>query len=233
MDYNVDITNHTKSTYYKVKYNQIHMMRYQGYLSEEYEYPFFRDFDEEGMKNLFMDYYIEKVRNKKITIPQALTMTYTNNKGVQKICYYMNESNSLSGNVLVDQVRKMFDKIGNIKEVVIISVGKLESYTKSALMDFPSYTFNHFRYQELLYDPFDNGLVPKHVLYSTEQTKEFFKMNSNVKPHNLPLIFESDVCVKRLNGRPGQIVYIERDHHRIESLVGHSKTIRIIVPDED
>nr|QBK93795.1 MAG: DNA-directed RNA polymerase subunit 5 [Pithovirus LCPAC406] len=209
------------------------MMRYQGYSSEEYEYPFFKDFDKEGMKDLFMNYYIEKVRSKRITIPKALTMIYTDDKGVQKICYYMNESNSLSGNVLVDQVRKMFGEIGDILNVVIIAVGKLESYTKSALMDFPSYTFNHFRYEELLYDPFDNNLVPKHILYSEEQTREFFKTNPNVKPNNLPRIFESDVCVKRLNGKSGQIVHIERNHHRTESLVGCSRTIRIIVPDED
>nr|QBK92698.1 MAG: DNA-directed RNA polymerase subunit 5 [Pithovirus LCPAC401] len=209
------------------------MMRYQGYSSEEYEYPFFKYFDKEGMKDLFMDYYIEKVRSKRITIPKALTMIYTDDKGSEMICYYINESNSLSGNVLVDQVRKMFDEIGDIKNVVIIAVGKLESYTKSALMDFPSYTFVHFRYEELLYDPFDNDLVPKHILYSREQTEEFFKMNSKMKPHNLPRIFESDVCIKRLNGKPGQIVHIERNYHRIESIVGHSKTIRIIVPDED
>ncbi len=232
MDYDVDINDYTKTTYYKIKYNQIRMMQYQGYQSEEYDFTFFKYYDKDGMKDDFMNYYQDKVRSKRITIPQALTKIYTNDKGIRKICYYINESDSLSGDVLVDQVRKMFGEIGQIKNVIIISSGKLGADTKHALKDFPSYTFNHFRHQELLYDPFDNSLVPKHILYSKEQTKEFFKMNSNVKPSDLARVYVSDVCIKRLNGNPGQIVYIIRNQYRPESLINCSRTIRIIVPDE-
>nr|QBK93128.1 MAG: DNA-directed RNA polymerase subunit 5 [Pithovirus LCPAC403] len=233
MDYGVKATEYTKRVYYKVKYYQIRMLKYQKFdTSEEEAYPFFQNFEEEGMKDMFMNYYIDKARSKGITIPQALTKVYYNSEGVEKQCYYMNESSSVSGDVLIDQVRKMLDESSSINNIIIISPGKLGSDTKSTLIDFPALVFTCFQYSELLNDPFDNDLVPRHTLLSFKQTKNFYRANPNIEESNLPCIYENDPVAKRLNGKPGQIMFIERYICVKGSFVSYSSTIRRVIEGE-
>ena len=230
MNFNAEVTKEARNIYYKIKYHQICMMKRQGYdTSEESSYEFFKEFGKEGMEELFMNHYLKIVRSKKLTVPESLTKLYINKEGTKKQCYYMNESNSATGQVLVDQVRKMLGETKDIRNIVIIAPKKLGAETRTTLIDFPSYTFTRFEYSELKYNPFDNDLVPEHTLLTYEETRSFYKNNPSIKEEDLPLIYETDAIIKRLNGKSNQIVYIKRKTNRPESVSSYSISIRRII----
>ncbi len=224
------LNDETRSVLYNIKYHQIKMMKQQKFDTQsEEDLDFFANFEEEGMMDKFAEYYIDKAFNDKTTITEALSNIYTNSTGTSKQCYYMARSDSATGDVLVDQVRKMFTEIGKtVRNIVIIAPNKLGSDAASQLADFPAYKFSTFTHKELGYDPFDSDWVPEHTLLSTVEAKMILN-ELNTKIDNLPAISETDPPIKRLDGRSGQIVKITRKITNTSSLVKESIAYRRII----
>ncbi len=214
---------------YKVKFQQIKMMKRQKFdTTEEEDLIFFREFNKKGMIEKFMAHYTNISKHSNSTISEAFSKIYINSVGMQKYCYYIPRSDSSTGHVLVHQIRKMFNTIGKIKNIIIIAPGKLGSDSNTALRDFPSYAFTSFMHEELLYDPFDNILVPDHIILDDKETREFLS-KCKLQLSSLPIIWEMDPPAKRLAARHGQIIKIIRKIYDPDALVKETVTYRRVI----
>nr|QBK93509.1 MAG: DNA-directed RNA polymerase subunit 5 [Pithovirus LCPAC404] len=195
------------------------MMRRQHFDTEvEDNLEFFARYNKNGMLNLFSKYYIEKADSERTSVSRALSRLYVSDKGVKKYCYYMNKSLSATGDVLVDQMRKLLSEITITQNIVIIAPNKLGSDVASVIKDLPSYTFTSFLHKELLYDPFDSYLVPEHVLLSKEEGIKLLE-ELKIDIDDLPDIRESDPPAKRLAAARGDIIKITREIYDVTALV--------------
>ncbi|MDP8002735.1 MAG: DNA-directed RNA polymerase subunit H [Caldisphaera sp.] len=70
----------------------------------------------------------------------------------------------------------------------------------------------------------EHYLVPKHRILSLEESVEVLK-NLGIKPWQLPRISINDPIVKILNGKPGDIIEIDRN----SPTAGKYKAYRIVV----
>ena len=68
----------------------------------------------------------------------------------------------------------------------------------------------HFMDDELMYNPLNHVMVPKHRIMTKEEVKEM-KDIDKITPGKLPQISALDPIAKRLGARPGDILEIMRD----------------------
>ena len=68
----------------------------------------------------------------------------------------------------------------------------------------------HFMDDELMYNPLNHVMVPKHRIMSKDEVKELKEVDK-ITPGKLPQISALDPIAKRLGARPGDILEIMRD----------------------
>ena len=73
-------------------------------------------------------------------------------------------------------------------------------------------------------DPLTHVLVPKHTILSEEEKKEVLN-KYNIAKKQLPRILSSDVIVKAINGKPGDIIKITRK----SPTAGESNFYRVVI----
>nr|QBK93508.1 MAG: DNA-directed RNA polymerase subunit 5 [Pithovirus LCPAC404] len=220
---------------YKVKYYQIRMMRNQNYDTDfEDGLTFFKSFGEDGMFAEFSKHYDNEMEERKLnSFYESINMSYRSKSptaDVEKRCYYIPKSNSKTGNVTVSQLENMLKINTHRKMIIIISETKIGSdslrwmNTKAET----GYRFLTFLFKELMFDIFENYLVPRHILLSRASRKKFLK-DTGINIEQLSRIKEQDPAIKRLDGRPGAIVKIVRKSHSTDALVKRSIFYRLVV----
>ena len=68
----------------------------------------------------------------------------------------------------------------------------------------------HVSLAQLQFNVLEHELVPKHVILTTDEDKEFRKKYSIAKNSNIPEISRFDAAAKAIHARPNQIIKIER-----------------------
>lgn len=63
--------------------------------------------------------------------------------------------------------------------------------------------------KEPSYDVFKHELVPKHILLSPDEAKGVLE-RYHIKPFQLPYVKSSDPAVRKIGGKPGDIVRVIR-----------------------
>lgn len=90
---------------------------------------------------------------------------------------------------------------------ILISPGKLSKPAKNKL-DTTNYWIQVFKQIELVIDPTEHWLVPKHEILSLEEVKTIFPANFNMD--DLPVIKQSDPISKYLGAKQGDVLRIYR-----------------------
>ena len=211
---------------FSVKKTQIEMIRDRGY-NVDAELPLLNYTVDE-----FIETYSEFVSTNKISFNTALNRVYYKSDDTKApiLVYYLqsNGGNTIGVAQIVDFIAYL--KNLNILDVILITNVAIGHQALDRLRSIPILKITYFLESSLTYNPTKHFLVPKHVLYTEEETKKFY-IENNIRPNQMPVIFNSDAINKYYGGVPGQIYYIERNVFANESLVEKTKFFRLVRPD--
>lgn len=107
----------------------------------------------------------------------------------------------------VKNIEKYIDEHNKIVNILIYKNG-ITSFAKNALNELEK-PIECFSYNELTYNVTKHKIVPKHVMMTSDQKKEFLK-KFRVNEVNLPLIPSFDPVVRYYNAKPGTLFEITR-----------------------
>lgn len=211
--------NSLSSLIFKVKKNQIKMVRDRGYDIR----------DELLILNFtvsqFIEYYVQQAHVTKRTFRDALSRIYINEKGEKILVFYF-ETEAGSKRILTSQceellefiVKNIRDTTKNLKEIILICEVPIPSEIQSKLLDLRNYSIQIFLYDELGYNLTEHYLVPKHEFLSESETKQFLK-NNQLDPTLLPLMSIHDPVAKYYGILPKRIVKIYRTNILSETMI--------------
>jgi DNA-directed RNA polymerase subunit H (RpoH/RPB5) len=207
---------------YIVKKNQIKMLQRRGYTvpdSEIYDMTFpqfktylLKKFEDANESPFFL-------LNSEITTPTKLL-----------VWYFPTIGKDVPIQDIYDLISYITDEKGQTKlftHLLLISDQKLGSKSGQRLDEFTNFTLEHFRYDELMYDPTSHFLASKHTRLSNQERKEFYKVN-NVTPSQLPQIYDNDPISKYYNYQVGDLIFIERST-LIANIPDESISYRVVI----
>nr|QBK93129.1 MAG: DNA-directed RNA polymerase subunit 5 [Pithovirus LCPAC403] len=203
-----------EKTLYKVKYQQLKMLQSQGYdTEEESSLPYFKKFGEEGMLEEFID------------ADHILNRRYTSEKGEEpKYCYYINSKPAKK------HIEAMVKTVQDTRIIIIISEKSIGIVVLRELFDLTEqgYRFVTFKFEELTFDIFENFLVPRHKLLSRGQVRNFVNA-TKLSLDQLARIHDKDPAIKRIDGKPGDVVKIYRRTYLHNSIVRNTIVYKLVI----
>jgi DNA-directed RNA polymerase I, II, and III subunit RPABC1 len=219
--------NSAPSNLFKVKKNQLKMIRKRGYdISAE-----------EHMLSMTISQFIEEqsslAKESGNTLKSTLNALYINNEGELIYVYYADTIQN-SKQFGVSQILEILVKIDeyknqgyNINNIIIITELPLSSGATSELEKMPAYNIEVFLNSELAYDPTEHYLVPNHRIMSKDEARQFLRKNK-LKFNQLPLISKRDPIARYYGARVGQIMEISRINLSSETIVDEYLTYRAV-----
>lgn len=221
-----DFDDSQASELFKVKWNQVRMMKDRGYnTTSEDPLGKYRVSD-------FIKTYRGFAEQQKISFKDALKNVYTKDDGqTQTLVYYSETPKDAKGpkKVGFDQIKSIIEMMQgtNITHIILITETALTTEAAGAFRDIPLYRMEHFLYEEMTYYPLDHFLVSKHRLLSETEAADFLR-DSNSQLTDLQAIAVDDRIARHLGAVPGQIFEITRENLSIDTLVDTYKSHRYV-----
>ncbi len=222
-------TDSQASELFRVKVNQIRMMKDRGY-STESEDPImtYRVSD-------FINVYRSFAEETKISFKESLRRTYMrDNDQTSVLVYYPETPRDAKGvkKLGMDQMKSIIEMMtgSNIIHIILITETQLTPDAAGAFKEMPLYRMEHFLYEEMTYNPTDHFLTPKHKLLSDVEASDYLGRNQ-IKIANLPSMSVDDRIARYYGALPGEIFEIDRQNLSIDTLVDTYKAYRKVVHD--
>lgn len=237
-----------------VKQNQLKMVRDRGYNIEPEE-PIL-DCDPENPDHIA--YFIQTYQPKdKTPFREGLSAEYQNElKDVLAVFYPSADPGTTKLGVNpIARITDRANKIQKLRGLIIISDTDLSTTSAKLLAgikagkvaDKPgdmvqtkTYPVQFFFDDQLIYNPTEHYLVPKHIALTPEEQKDYYE-RSHTRPNQMAILryvdiasrlvekdqkYKIDPIVAWYGWRPGQVVKIERVNFITETLVERSVTFR-------
>lgn len=96
------------------------------------------------------------------------------------------------------------------KHSIIISDQKLGSDAIKNINEMPAFRIEHFRFDQLSYNPLEHFLAVQHVRLSKQETKAFYAANHYIVPSQLPTLLSTDPVARYYDFQPGDLIEIHR-----------------------
>jgi DNA-directed RNA polymerase I, II, and III subunit RPABC1 len=214
------------STLYKVKLNQIKMMKDRGYSIPKKEANLLNySLDE------FIDFFYEKMEDYSLT--QLLSIVYTKPDSV--LIWY---APPYGKDVSIEEAREFITQLGeqeksetqSLLHGILITDKNLGSSAASFINNTKLYDIEHFTYPDLRINVTQHFLVPFHKKMSSEESARFLKDNK-LKPSQLPIIWVKDPQSRYYHFRVGDIIRIYRKS-LIDPLSSKTVGYRVVVQDQ-
>lgn len=167
----------------------------------------------------FKSHYEQTARGNNVRFKEALSETYYKNDAIvvdkdntlRVIFTETPGTKSKPGKIGVDIIRGINEYMEkhNIHNVIFITETQLTPDSASKIKGLPSYSIEHFMYQNLVFNVSKHFLVPKHRRMDTNEAREFLEKN-NIDIDKLPIISAMDPVIRYYGGKPGQIFEISR-----------------------
>jgi DNA-directed RNA polymerase subunit H (RpoH/RPB5) len=214
---------------YKVKLNQVRMIRDRGYDIEDEANLLTYSFDN------FKEVYSAFIRDNGMTIRQALGGFYSyppeyqgENTGPIWVAYLeIPEGSHVGKEQIIPIIETAIDpSYSMVKKILLITSVELSPLARTALGELSTHRIEVFHTIDLSYVPIDNYLVPKHVLMTPADKEKTFKGKDISK---IPLISVEDPIARYYGAVPGQVFRIYRRDLTGTSLVTESIFYRLVV----
>jgi DNA-directed RNA polymerase subunit H (RpoH/RPB5) len=101
-------------------------------------------------------------------------------------------------------------KVAEKEEVTETHLVSDASLTPQAKKMVAEHSIRYLSMKNVLIDIFQHSLVPKHTILTDEEKEDLFS-KLKIGAHHLPKIKRTDPIIKLLNGKPGEVVKIQRD----------------------
>jgi DNA-directed RNA polymerase subunit H (RpoH/RPB5) len=194
-----------------VKKNQIKMMQRRGYTVPDatlldYTYDQFESYYKQALESApptdgLPPIDLFDVLTTEIETPRPALVWYTPQQ---------------SRDIPVEDIRDLISYIteddGSLRRyrtVIIISMGKMSTKISQHIEILEQLNYQHFTYQELMYDPTHHFLYVPHVKLKSNEEKAFLA-TVKVQPAQLPTILSSDAIVKYHGWSVNSIIRIKR-----------------------
>lgn len=200
----MDVDTNLVNSLFKIKKNQLKMVRRRGYNIEREENLLFMTLKE------FMDVYIPFAKDQDNTLRGVLTNVYENKEGEKIVAYFADipEKNSTMG---VESLKEFLHELEEQKSKngIIITSKQLSSKAKKEMERLVTYNVQVFLESEMGYDPIEHYLTPEHILLTEEEQREFLTKN-DISIDQLPIILDTDMISRYYGYIPGQVIKINR-----------------------
>lgn len=124
----------------------------------------------------------------------------------EKILIWAISSRTTVGKDMIVRFKKRIDEDETLKRGIIITNGR---YTVSAKSEAQKEGIELIPQNFPTFNVFEHALVPKHEILTPEEREEILK-KYKVKPYQIPNISASDLIVRVIGARPGDILRITR-----------------------
>jgi len=215
---------------YRVKLNQIRMLRKRGYdVTEELPLLFYS-------ADKFASYLTSKQKQTGKHPFSILSNLY--NKGNEYLyVFYSPDIGSSTGKSSVAELINFLnlerERYPGLENAIIISERNLSPEAKSLISKVPLYFIQSFTYSELSWNKTEHVLVDPHTLLTKEEVEIFLRENPLIKLEKMPLMVDSDPMAKYLGARPGDVVKITRRINFYVSSVDKAIAYRLVKKTEE
>ncbi|MNK74653.1 hypothetical protein D3C87_941730 [compost metagenome] len=205
--------NTIRSMLFKVKKNQLQMLKNRGYDIGAEEGTLTTDI------RSFITFYDEQSRLNKKSFREMMNGFYS--RPDDNVYVYFLDTPSDKAEIGKAQITAVMEQLNKdlptVRHVILIAEIGISSDSRTVLSSLPSYHFEFFMYEDLAYNPTENFLASKHTLL-TEGQKYLF-LNSwpeedgkkkKININNLPGITIHDPISKYYGGKAGDIFFIQR-----------------------
>lgn len=196
---------------YKTKITQLKMMKSRGYDITREKHLISYNFQQ------FYNTYDNFCQKNKCSFRTVLSQVYTKKDGTKCGVYYADipKKSSLGKDELCIFLNYLDEY--KIKNGILITSKKLSPGAEKSRKGLVAYNIQIYLYNELLFDPTEHYMVPKHELLSPSEVSQLL-MNNNINVNDMPLIKKTDTIVRYLGAKTGDIIRI----HRINMINGIS-----------
>ena len=218
------------SELFKIKITQLKMIRSRGYDISREQHLLNMNIQQ------FIDLYVPFAQQNNKTIRSFLNQVYFKPSDLQQVnglvVYYTEPTNTKtigkSDTCTIIQYLNQYQNICN--DAIIIANKIINSNGKECLRKVTNYYITIFQTYELLIDPTEHYMVPKHQILTDDELEQLFESNqhNNINIHNFPYIRTDDAIIKYLGGKPRQVVKIQR-RNVLDSMVKLYYVYRTIV----
>lgn len=209
------------SMLFRVKKNQCKMLSDRGFKDATEEY-------EKISKMTIMEFkemLLQKSQNS--SIASVLSREYVKEDD-RVLVYYSQimDGQKMTGKQVIAEIVRSFDE--DIKHFIVISNNPLSSEAKSAIDSLrPMKNFEFFLYSQLVYNPTEHYLTPKHTLLKYEEAKKVLEENRLIFSQ-LPVISSEDPIARWYGAKSGDVMRIERKILLAESMVQNMIVYRAV-----
>ncbi len=205
--------------FYKIYETTIDMLEARGY----------KNLDRPNILNLLqrqLEYYQDNQELKR----SIFSLDLNEEGGLPHILvYFLDEAENSIGLSSLEEPLRLISQ-NNINDVILITPQDLTSQATAGLNELKTKNIVIFHDYELTFNILKHRLSPTYQLLSFSETKTFFQENkSNIKPNQMPKIYEKDPAIKFLGGRAGQVVRIIRNNYSKNLLVPSTISYRLII----
>lgn len=220
---------------FKLKKNQIFMLRDRGYTIDENETRLLAATVDE-----FLRYYEEVARARQLKVDntgerqraydhiyQALSHFYQHADGSILLVYYARPTKSKQ--LDVEEIKQFTMEVNTrgVPSAMLISRQQLSSKAKDEFSKITIRQLRLFLDEELFYNLTEHYLVPKHRVLSDDEAKDFLTSN-RLRTNQLPILKWDDPVSKWYGFIPGQIVEVLRENLAAETLVDEYRSYRFV-----
>jgi len=216
----------TKNILYKVKINELKMLKARKIDISKFEFILSDDFEIDDFVKYFKK--IKKSRNND-TFKEALSNTYKLENGSLLFVTYPETligKSSVTNNQM-SNILKISNNNDLISNVIIISEYKL-SQKSSQIIKNQRIKIEHFKYIELLVNPLEHFLSPKYEIIPNDKIEEVLKEN-NINFKDLPYLPLNDKVSRFLGLEQGQLVKVINNKFFFEFTIEKTIHYRAVV----
>lgn len=195
---------------FKIKITQLKMVRARGYDISREQHILLMNLDQ------FTNLYIPFAQQNNKTVRSFLNQVYFKDSSQTNglVVYYSEptDKKTLSKTDFCT-ITQFLDEYASISTESVIIINKpLSSAARKCLQSTINYNISLFQTYELLIDPTEHYMVPKHEILSDYEFGNLLISNQdkNINIHDFPYIRTDDTIIKYLGGKPGQVVRVFR-----------------------
>lgn len=210
-------------TLFTIKFNQLTMIRDRGYdLADEIGIISGLTPEQYG------DYLIPAAAQMRKTPRQAMNRLYRHSVDGHILFVYYAENEKGSASTGVNEFANFVshNEYAPFQKSIIITTTKFSTAAQKLFEEPQKFTIQHFLDEELMYNPNEHNLVPKHILIADPEKKKKIIADFG-RLSNFPYIRINDPICKWHGWTKGQLIEIRRKR-LIESLVQEVIYYRVV-----
>ena len=202
--------NTVTALYQKLKHNSIVMLQDRGFGISQNERNILTMSTQE-----FLDYYGPSIS---VSLFDKL---YTDTKGNTVYVKFVEIDGQIGIELMRNTINEMYNK--KINHLILVSKTKLTSDSRKWINELPSLRIDIFLFGEMIKNPTNHFLVPKHQKASEQEVNS---LNQQLSDKRIPQISVEDPICKWYGWLPGTIVRIDRLNLSLPMMVNQSVSFR-------